>query len=259
MAAMRRGIGIVMVVVAARVAAGCGQLLAEPADSTPDAASSETSADARSSDSGDGTAQPKGDSDVARDAAVDSCRDLFASSFEMPGCDPVAEGWSSRNVALSDASIQCEGPGHEGNNGLSFKVTSSSSGAFLAKSLSGTCGVTVDFWIKRVAGAGGPLHVLQLTAANRIRFLILQGAEVALEGEGARRAPLSSVFTDGAYHHVVVRYEPSGEMSVTIGARSVDLPGAIDASLAPPTEVRIGLLGAEQGNGKVVFDDVRIY
>ncbi len=251
---------------AARLSVACGTLLPEETD-LPDAADrSDGSIDAPSAADG-GASEASSDANVPD--VVSTCRDVIFDGFEDPSSAPevtwienASEGTVSFTTEPADV--------HSGQGAIRISTPANDSAyAQLATTaVGGNCTLTIDFWVKRKLSDGSGVILFELAASGRVRQLRQSDSFLYLDHETVADAAigqpttleLSKSFTHDAYHHVVIRYELSGSMTINVDdAAPKLLPGA--AKDAPATQIRFGVLGFTGATTakELVFDDVLVY
>lgn len=255
---------------AARFTVACGTLLPEETD-LPDAADrSDGSIDAPSATDG-------GVSEASRDATVpdvvSTCREVIFDGFEAPS-SVSGHDWIESGEALGTASLTTNTADvHSGQSAIRIAVPADDNGfvQLATTAVGGNCALTIDFWVMRKLSStndGSGVLLFELAAPGRIRQLRQFGGFLHLDhetlGDAALGQPLtvelSRSFTPNAYHHVVIRYEPSGEMTVKVD----DAPPTLFSGAgnnAPATQIRFGVLGSTGATAakELVFDDFLIY
>ncbi|MBX3214031.1 MAG: hypothetical protein KF850_18495 [Labilithrix sp.] len=212
---------------------------------------------------------PESDAASAHDARLDAlppptCRTPFQDGFESAAwLQDRATTWP---IAVDDGQFSLGTPARSGARALKFSTMSREQVVSLGRPISGPCPTTIDFWMQRTTSIGNAVTFLELSANGRRRTLRDLGGLVALHAEPA---PLEVTprtdqrsYVVSTWHHVVIRYDADGSMTVAVDDQSPMQIAATVGPLAPATEITIGILGgagtSSNGN-EIVFDDILIY
>ncbi|MBX3197570.1 MAG: hypothetical protein KF894_05455 [Labilithrix sp.] len=212
---------------------------------------------------------PESDAAAAHDAKLDApllptCRTPFQDGFESAAwLQDRATTWP---IAVDDGQFSLGTPARSGARALKFSTMSREQVVSLGRPISGPCPTTIDFWMRRTANVGNAVTFLALSANGRLRTLRDLGGLVAVHAEPAapETSPRSAqgTYVVSTWHHVVVRYDADGSMTVAVDDQSPMQIAASVGPLAPATEITIGILGGSgtsaDGN-EIVFDDILIY
>ena len=249
---------------AARLVIGCSPFLASdpPAD---DAGDPPSGLDAGASPDGDlREASPRDSGGPDIPDVVSECRTVVFEGFEDPS---YGDRWlhaSSGSGAMAPSQ-----EAHTGQAALRFSTLDANAFVHLATaSLGGDCALTVDFWVMRKTDNSqnqGGVVLFELTAPDRVRQLRQFGTFLHLDHETADATTpepkeLSKSFDGDTYHHIVIRYELSGKMTIKVDASGeYTLPGNGPSAVA--TQLRFGVLGSTgaAGSRELSFDDILIY
>ncbi|MBX3209466.1 MAG: hypothetical protein KF764_30815 [Labilithrix sp.] len=196
---------------------------------------------------------------------VPTCRPIFQDGFESPT-------WTQDRIttwpvaAEGGGTIAIVTPGHSGTKALDFSTPDRGSTVWIERPIDGLCAVTIDFWMMRRSNPGNAVAFFELSGDGRRRTLRDLGSLLRVEAEPASDAgpprTATSAYDVGVWHHVVVRYELDGAMTVRVDNTP---PTAFEASTGPmatSSRLHIGILGGagtSAGGNSVVFDDVLIY
>jgi hypothetical protein len=264
--AVRSMAGCGGLVLALRTALGCGTILAEEPVAADDGGSDAPSDSglAPNEEGGLGFTQSDGATGDALPDGPLSCRPALLDDFNAPTWTPAL--WSSK-VASGTAIVGTVSAG-TGEGLLQVKTTSSTANDFgyLTHEPDEDCALTVEFRLRIQGNAATSIAVFELVSANRARILSIEnqtGAlKLVLKAENDGSAEVPSPVQTGSFHHVVLRYEPSGAMSLKVdNGAPVSLPAVATNERA--SRIRIGNLGATEsispGSGQTLFfDDMRI-
>lgn len=249
---MRRLVALASFVAVAGSALACGRVLDDLDEATPsdEAASSDAApGDAPTPDAG----RPDADAPSADGGA---CRPLVFEGFEADDWTPTA-GWT---LAKASADVTVVEPSRASDKALHIRLTAADGFVRLSRMLTGSCGLTVDFWMMRAGGSDDRVTVLELVGDERARSLVIENGSLRVEREGKPPLQLVSDFGEGTWHRITVRYEASGAMKVTAGTATVTLEPS-DGPANPIENVSLGVLGWSGGSfpeSALLFDDIRI-
>lgn len=261
---MRHFIGVLGVVLTATGALACGQLLQDDSpSSTIDDGGAATDAPSGSADAigprPDGSALDSGP-DVDIDGG---CRPTFADGFEasdwtMTYLTP--PNWTDQ-ASFGTGKLDRSAPGHTTPaNALRFTVGDPVSYAFLSKTVSGACAITIELSVMRKSGSTNRLSILELVAGTRTRTLSLIGPILALEGYTPGADNVMSDFGYDTYRRIVLRYSVDGATYLSVdGDEKRDLGTVGDGDLAPGS-FRIGIFApsGQDAGDQVLFDDILV-
>lgn len=159
---------------------------------------------------------------------------------------------------------------HTGQVALRFTTLDTNAFVHLARtSLGGDCTLTIDFWVMRKTESGqavGGVSLFELKAQDRVRQLRQFGSFLYLDhespapGDPATPKEVSQSFDSDTYHHVVIRYESSGKMTIKVDSSAdFTLPGSGPSAAA--NELRFGVLGSTGAPAPrtLIIDDILIY
>lgn len=261
MSSMRRFIGVLGVVLAGRGALGCGQLLQ---DESPSSAGDDAGGTADATgESPDALVPPDASApEVGPDVGIDGgCRASFVDGFEASDWNATylePPNWNDEGF-LGTGKLERSAPGHTtAANALRFTVDDTVSYAFLSKTLSGSCAITIEVSVMRKSGSTNRLSILELVAGTRRRTLSLVGPILALEGYLPGPDNVMSDFGYDTYHRILLRYSLDGATYLAVdGEKRRELEPVGDGDFDPGS-FRIGIFAPNgQGTGdQVFFDDI---
>ena len=255
--------------IAARLVLACGTILQDDPVDPIGGDASDADAAAPLADGSVEAASPPDSARVDVPDVVSECRAVFTDGFEPPDwADTVAQRWQTADDSPGTVSRTTTADLVHGGNGAARFVAPTDGFVHLARAIDdATCALTIDLWMMRVNGGSSTgLNFFELIAPGRARYLRHFAGFLHLDHETTDSEPSSSLevsrnFGSDQYHHLVIKYEVSGAMTVTVDGEAPVFLGPSPGPAAAATRIRFGVLGTTgaPAPSEVVFDDVLIY
>ena len=185
------------------------------------------------------------------------CRSPLVEGFEGDSWPPSTSGWVSEE---RDADFALVGPARSGDRALRVRLATEAGYVRFSRTIEQACAVRIELWIMRESVVPNTqLTVFELAAEERRRRLTIEGTTLILETEGGP-TEVTSGFVANAWHHIELRYDPSGETQLRVDGALVNVEATVGTP-RPSERISFGILGwigADRSGIVLRFDDLRI-